>query len=154
MIRKAEPTDLPTIKTLYFRLFEQMTHYEPDYMQAAHQDEAFLHKVLAGEDHFTAFVYQSAGEIKGMAITQLQESPPYNCFVPLKCMYLMDLIVAADARGHGIGTALMDRVKMWAKEKRADYLELSVLSKNSLAEALYLREGFEAYSTSMRMKIN
>ncbi|MFA4870109.1 MAG: GNAT family N-acetyltransferase [Pedobacter sp.] len=152
-IRKAVQADLLKIKNLYFQLFEQMAHHEPDYMQPAFQDEAFLHKVIAGEDQFTAFVYQSDQEVQGIAITQLQESPPYNCFVPLKCMYLMDIVVDVEMRGKGVGKALIDRVKTWAKEKEADYLELSVLSKNASAAALYLHEGFEPYSLSMRLKI-
>jgi GNAT superfamily N-acetyltransferase len=152
-IRKAVQADLPKIKNLYFQLFEQMAHHEPDYMQTAHQDESFLQRVIAGEDQFTAFVYGAEGEVKGIVITQLQESPPYNCFVPLTCMYLMDIVVDADMRGMGIGKALIDRVKTWAKENAADYVELSVLSKNASAAALYLHEGFEPYSLSMRLKI-
>ncbi|MGE8293878.1 MAG: N-acetyltransferase family protein [Sphingobacterium sp.] len=152
-IRKAVQTDLPKIKNLYFQLFEEMAHHEPDYMQTADQDESFLQRVIAGEDQFTAFVYGADDEVKGIAITQLQESPPYSCFVPLKCMYLMDIVVDTDMRGMGIGKALIDRVKTWAKENEADYVELSVLSKNAYAAALYLHEGFEPYSLSMRLKI-
>lgn len=152
-IRKAVQTDLSKIKDLYFQLFEQMAHHEPDYMKAAHQDESFLQRVIAGEDQFTAFVYGADDEVKGIVITQIQESPLYNCFVPLKCMYLMDIVVDADMRGMGIGKALIDHVKTWAKENEADYLELSVLSKNVSAAALYLQEGFEPYSLSMRFKI-
>lgn len=66
----------------------------------------------------------------------------------------MDIVVDGTMRGKGIGKALLDRVKQWAKEQEADYLELSVLAKNTLAEALYLREGFDTYSISMRMKID
>jgi len=153
-IRKATPADLPQIKILYSLLFEQLANYEPDYLQPALQDEAFLQQVVAAADNFVAFIYTIDGEAKGFAIAKLEESPPYNCFVPLKCMYLMDIVVDQNMRGKGIGKALIDRIKQWAKEQEADYLELSVLAKNTLAEALYLREGFETFSKSMRMKIN
>ncbi|MCS3556269.1 MULTISPECIES: GNAT family N-acetyltransferase [Sphingobacterium] len=152
-IRKATPADLPQIKILYSLLFEQLANYEPDYLQPALQDEAFLQQVVAAADNFVAFIYTIDGEAKGFAIAKLEESPPYNCFVPLKCMYLMDIVVDQNMRGKGIGKALIDRIKQWAKEQEADYLELSVLAKNTLAEALYLREGFETFSKSMRMKI-
>lgn len=152
-IRKATPADLPQIKILYSLLFEQLANYEPDYLQPALQDEAFLQQVVAEADNFVAFIYTIDGEAKGFAIAKLEESPPYNCFVPLKCMYLMDIVVDQNMRGKGIGKALIDRIKQWAKEQEADYLELSVLAKNTLAEALYLREGFETFSKSMRMKI-
>lgn len=152
-IRKATPADLPQIKILYSLLFEQLANYEPDYLQPALQDEAFLQQVVAAADNFVAFIYTIDGEAKGFAIAKLEESPPYNCFVPLKCMHLMDIVVDQNMRGKGIGKALIDRIKQWAKEQEADYLELSVLAKNTLAEALYLREGFETFSKSMRMKI-
>lgn len=152
-IRKATSADLPQIKALYSLLFEQLANYEPDYLQPALQDEAFLQQVVAAADNFVAFIYTIDGEAKGFAIAKLEESPPYNCFVPLKCMYLMDIVVDQNMRGKGIGKALIDRIKQWAKELEADYLELSVLAKNTLAEALYLREGFETFSKSMRMKI-
>lgn len=152
-IRKATSADLPQIKALYSLLFEQLANYEPDYLQPALQDEAFLQQVVAAADNFVAFIYTIDGEAKGFAIAKLEESPPYNCFVPLKCMYLMDIVVDQNMRGKGIGKALIDRIKQWAKEQEADYLELSVLAKNTLAEALYMREGFETFSKSMRMKI-
>lgn len=152
-IRKATSADLPQIKALYSLLFQQLANYEPDYLQPALQDEAFLQQVVAAADNFVAFIYTIDGEAKGFAIAKLEESPPYNCFVPLKCMYLMDIVVDQNMRGKGIGKALIDRIKQWAKEQDADYLELSVLAKNTLAEALYLREGFATFSKSMRMKI-
>lgn len=153
-IRKATPADIPQIKALYLQLYEQLANYEPNYLQATHQDETFLQQVVASEDNFVAFICAIDGEAKGFAIAKLQESPPYNCFVPLKYIHLMDIVVDETMRGKGIGKALLDRIKQWAKEQEADYLELSVLAKNTLAEALYLREGFDAYSISMRMKID
>lgn len=154
MIRKAQLSDLQKMKELYFQLFNQMEKYEPFYMEKTHQDEEFLKKVIAEEDFFTAFVYESAKKVEGFAITHQQESLPYNCFVPLKCLYLMDIVVDENARGKGIGTSLLNQVKIFAKENKADYLELNVLAKNTLAEALYIREGFENYSKSMRLKID
>jgi GNAT superfamily N-acetyltransferase len=152
-IRNATLADVPHIKALYSLLFEQLANYEPDYLHPALQDETFLQKVVAAEDNFVAFIYAKDGKAKGFVIAKLEESPPYNCFVPLKCMYLMDIVVDQNMRGKGIGKALIDRTKQWAKEQEADYLELSVLAKNTSAEALYLREGFETFSKSMRMKI-
>ncbi|KKX48251.1 MULTISPECIES: GNAT family N-acetyltransferase [Sphingobacterium] len=104
-IRKATPADLPQIKILYSLLFEQLANYEPDYLQPALQDEAFLQQVVAAADNFVAFIYTIDGEAKGFAIAKLEESPPYNCFVPLKCMYLMDIVVDQNIRGKGIGKA-------------------------------------------------
>lgn len=62
----------------------------------------------------------------------------------------MDIVVDETMRGK----TLIDRGKQWSKEQEADYLELSVLAKNTLTVALYLCKGFDARSISMRIKID
>lgn len=150
-IRKAELTDLPTLDALYLSLFKQMAVYEPNYMNAARQDEAFIKKVIAGEDNFIGFVYEEQGVVLGMAVAQLQSTDPYNCLKPLKSVYLMDIVVAEDMQGKGIGKSLLQQVKDWGRFNQVDYFELTVLTSNGSAMALYEREGLLPFSMSMRM---
>jgi len=57
---------------------------------------------------------------------------------------LMDgICVAEDARGMGVGTALLSAVKSHAVEIGVDAVRLDVVDTNQRARALYLREGFE-----------
>ncbi|MBB1137898.1 GNAT family N-acetyltransferase [Myroides sp. WP-1] len=153
MIRKATLRDLSSIQNLYTILFERMAELEPNYMQKANQDEAFVTLAIRGEDNFTVFVIEDEGGIQGFALTQLQQSPPYNAFVQQSCMYLLDLVVHPSTRGKGYGKALIQRVKNWGIEKEAAYFELTVLTQNTQAIQLYEREGLRPFSQSMRMRL-
>ncbi|QIE55398.1 GNAT family N-acetyltransferase [Pikeienuella piscinae] len=57
--------------------------------------------------------------------------------------FLLDgIVVRADARGHGIGAALIERVAALARERGARELLLDVALGNDRARALYERRGF------------
>ncbi|MDR2284951.1 MAG: GNAT family N-acetyltransferase [Sphingobacterium sp.] len=150
-IRKAELIDLPALDGLYLSLFKQMAIYEPNYMNAARQDEVFIKKIIAGEDNFIGFVYEEEEIVCGLAVAQIQSTDPYNCLKPLRCVYLMDIIVVEEMQGKGIGKALLQRVKDWGKSNQVNYFELTVLAGNIAAIALYQREGLMPFSMSMRM---
>jgi len=62
--------------------------------------------------------------------------------------FLMDgLFVAPEARGSGVGTALLDAVTEEAKRRGYDEVRLDVIDSNTRAKSLYLREGFREVNT-------
>ncbi len=154
MIRKAHTADVATLQELYTLLFENLAELEPAYMQQANQEKAFLELAIREENNFALFVLEEENSIQGFAIAQLQDSPPYNAFVPQRCVYLMDLVVHPTTRGKGYGTALIEHVKNWGIENQVDYFELTVMHRNQQAIALYEREGFRPFSQSMRMRLD
>lgn len=89
------------------------------------------------------------GKVVGFAISTLHPStwtPDLNC-------YLEDLFVDRDARGHGVGRALIDDLLKMAKEKGWDRVYWHTDSGNSTARALYDRytkaDGFVRYRVSL-----
>lgn len=59
------------------------------------------------------------------------------------CELLMDgIFVAEEARGQGVGTALLSAIKAHAVAQGAHSVRLDVVDTNRRAQALYLREGF------------
>lgn len=60
-----------------------------------------------------------------------------------KAWRVIDLIVAVEARGQGLGAALIQWVQASAASAGAEAVDLSVLTSNPRARALYLRLGFE-----------
>jgi len=153
MIRKARVEDAVRLSELYRILFKGMADLEPHYMKEASQDSAFIDSIINEENDFTVFVAEDDGQIQGFAIAQLQNSPPYNAFVQERCVYLMDVVVNPTTRGKGFGKALIQRVKEWGIEHQVHYFELSVLTQNQKAIALYEREGLRPFSQSMRMRL-
>ena len=55
---------------------------------------------------------------------------------------LIALWVADEARGHGIGTALVEEVARWGRDSGAQRLRLDVKTDNEVAIGLYERLGF------------
>jgi ribosomal protein S18 acetylase RimI-like enzyme len=53
------------------------------------------------------------------------------------------------ARGRGIGTALMDAVDAWARERGIEHLTLAVRTNNDGARRLYERRGFRSVYETM-----
>ena len=62
--------------------------------------------------------------------------------------FLMDgIFVAPEARGQGVGTALLDAVCEEAKRRGYRQVRLDVIDTNPRARALYLHEGFKEETT-------
>lgn len=54
----------------------------------------------------------------------------------------LGLIVAADARGIGVGRALMEATEVWGREHGVERLTLEVFAHNERARALYVKLGY------------
>jgi GNAT superfamily N-acetyltransferase len=65
----------------------------------------------------------------------------YSTFLARPCMHLEDLFVVPDARGRGIGHALLTRVAAIAAARGCGRLQWNVLSWNAPALAFYRRLG-------------
>ena len=62
--------------------------------------------------------------------------------------FLMDgLFVAPEARGKGVGTALLDAINEEAKQRGYSQVRLDVIDKNTRAKALYAQVGFVEVKT-------
>ncbi|MEU8238234.1 GNAT family N-acetyltransferase [Actinoplanes missouriensis] len=57
-------------------------------------------------------------------------------------LVLDGICVAAEHRGHGIGSALLDAITELAAQHGDQWVQLSVVDTNPRAEALYRRQGF------------
>ena len=64
-----------------------------------------------------------------------------------------ELFVAEAFRGQGLGYALLDAAKEWARVKQADYLDLSLYAANQEALAFYHRAGFGLHTMGMRFDL-
>lgn len=58
-------------------------------------------------------------------------------------LYIDGIAVAAEARGQGIGTRLLDEIAAIARESRMRWVRLDVVDTNPRAQALYERLGYK-----------
>lgn len=129
MVRTAAPDDVPTI----LRLVRELAEYE----RALHEvraTEEDLHATLFGpEPKAFAHVAEHEGEVVGFALWFLN----YSTWLGRHGIYLEDLYVSPDARGHGYGKALLTELTRIADERGYGRVEWSVLDWNSPAIGFY-----------------
>ena len=148
-VRPADPADLPDVLRLYEDFFAQESELQPAYIAAAKQDEGFLRGVLQNEND-ELFVAADDGGVFGLALVRAMRTPDYTCIVPHEYAYLMDLYVAADERGQGVGGELVAAAREWARARNLEYLELNVLDNNARAIRFYEKEGFGGAMRTLR----
>lgn len=64
--------------------------------------------------------------------------------------YLAELFVSPQARGRGLGRALIEGCEAWARGRGHKLLTIGVLARNPSAVRAYEGTGYEPYSINMR----
>lgn len=144
---------VPQIAALYNGLFTTMSELEPYFFKNTNQDSSFLETTIES-DSSDLIIALINDDIVGFALIQLQETPPYKVLEHHQFAYITDLITKPEYRNQGIASALLTECGKWAKINEADYLELSVLNKNTNAYELYLKRGFAEKMTTLYKQID
>jgi GNAT superfamily N-acetyltransferase len=132
-IRRATPADLPLIASLIRDL--------ADYERLSHEvrfDEAMLERHLFGERPMAEVVI---GEVDGMAQGFALFFHNFSTFEGRPGIYLEDLFVRPEARGCGLGRALLTHLAALAVERGCARLEWAVLDWNAPAIGFYRKLG-------------
>jgi len=132
-IRFATPGDLPLIADLIRGLAE----YEK-LADAVRFDEAVLGAKLFGERPYAEVII---GEVDGIAQGFALFFHNFSTFEGKPGVYLEDLFVRPEARGSGLGKALLSRLAAIAVERDCARLEWSVLDWNAPAIGFYQKLG-------------
>lgn len=132
-IRKAEERDVPLI--LHF--IQSLAEYER-LRDSCVANEEQLRKTLFGESPAAEVIIASIdGEPMGFALFFHN----YSTFLAQRGVYLEDLFVKPEARGRGVGYALLSALARIALERDCGRLEWAVLDWNELAIDFYKRIG-------------
>lgn len=132
-MRTAGPDDAADVA----RFIRDLARYE----QLEHQldlDEARLREHLGGpQPACGALLAELDGQPVGFALF----FPTYSTFRTRPCLYLEDLFVLPERRGHGIGLALLRAVAAIAVARGCPRLDWNVLDWNTPAIGFYERQG-------------
>jgi GNAT superfamily N-acetyltransferase len=131
-IRAAEIADI-------FRIAPLFNDYRQFYGQASNPDlaSAFIAERLAGGESVILLAEDDEGDAVGF--TQLY--PSFSSVSACRIWILNDLFVKPSARGAGIGKALLDAAKAYARTSGARRLDLSTARTNP-AQRLYEANGY------------
>lgn len=149
-IRKATEADIPAILSLYKEQFREMAKHAPDFIKEGNQQAEFIERIIADEK--SDILVSEENEIAvGFVLLQIQKRADFDFFVNANAesCYIMDIIVTERSRNKGLGTALLNSAKEWAKEHGCVFINLDVLSGNDRAAALYEKLGFKPKAVEM-----
>ena len=149
-VRPAVEADFEAIVSLYRDVVDAMhgspydAHWDMDY----HPTESSLCESLEAGDLYVAFDDAREARVLGAFVLNAQQCAGYEqaswstSAVDNEVSVLHLLAVSPDARGRGVGDALIAAAKDAARSREARTLRLDVLADNAPAVALYLRTGF------------
>ena len=155
MIRIADMNDLAGINLLHAQLHIQHIGYRPDIFAPIEQpvfDTLMIPYIK--EDGKDVVISENDGKIDGYAaISVCDTSKGAGEILPFTFVEVNELCVAENAHRKGIGTALLDAVKSYAKDRGAKFVELGVQAQNTQAQEFYKANGMFVKNLKMQYKI-
>ncbi|MBL8865604.1 MAG: GNAT family N-acetyltransferase [Planctomycetia bacterium] len=129
MIRPATPADVPTIVALIRALadYEKLTH-------EVVLDEDRMREHLFGPRPYAEVLM---AEVEGRSVGFALFFHNYSTFLGRPGIYLEDLFVLPEHRGHGLGKALLVALAKLAAERECGRLEWAVLDWNEPSIRFY-----------------
>jgi GNAT superfamily N-acetyltransferase len=145
MIRSATPADIPVIRQLIVDL--AVYEREPDAVKAS---EADLHTALFGDRPLAEAVL---AEVDGTAVGVALFFTNFSTWAGKGGLYLEDLFVKPEARGQGVGKALLLHLAGIAVARGYARFEWSVLDWNEPAIGFYKALGAKAQDEWTVMRV-
>jgi GNAT superfamily N-acetyltransferase len=140
-VRPARRDDLARLAELFdqYRMF----YAQPSRRQRA---EAFLAERIAKQDSLI-YVAEHGGRIEGF----MQLYPSFSSLSMGPILVFNDLFVDPEARGQGVGAALLETAHKLAEETGAAHMTLATARDNRQAIELYSRMGWQADEAYLHM---
>lgn len=149
-IRRANDSDLPALHRLLRQVLEVHHAGRPDLFRSGTEKytDGELRAILCDEAR-PVFVAVWEGAVCGYAFCMFRRFPADNILTDIKTFYIDDLCVDEKARGQGVGRALYDFVRGFAKEHGCYNLTLNVWACNENALRFYEACGLKPQKIGM-----
>ena len=146
------PDDEPAILSFLHGLQDYEAEFEPNRRRdpewaVEHWREA-QHR--CAERHGIMLIAEDAGKPVGWAFAHDERAEVFVVEPERRHGYLTELFLLPEARGKGLGRALIEACEAWARERGHRLLTVGVLSHNRSAIRAYEGAGYAPYVTIMR----
>jgi GNAT superfamily N-acetyltransferase len=118
---------------------------------AEDRSERALRRALA--DPREMLLVADDGKVRGLSHVLLFDTPEGEGRRPMRRAHLDSLVVTASHRRRGVGRALLEASRSWAKQRGASQLVLTVWTGNRAAEQFYAKLGFTQVSQVLGAKL-
>lgn len=133
MIRRARPGDVPAI----YQLIRELAEYERALPAVTGSQDQLRESLFGPDPAVFAHVVEHDGRVAGFALWFLS----YSTWLCSHGIYLEDLYVTPELRGHGLGKALLAELAALCGQRGYGRLEWSVLDWNEPALGFYRSVG-------------
>ncbi|WP_181586706.1 GNAT family N-acetyltransferase [Paenibacillus taichungensis] len=151
-IRRAAIGDYTGVSALMDELHRLHVEARPDvYRELQTRMSHKEYEQLLKADHRFLYVAEwlDQGEIVGYASAQLNVIENVELLKDRRMLYLNEIIVGSNHRGHGTGKLLMQELIELGKGIQVDSVELTVSTFNTGAQAFYEQLGLAVRSSRM-----
>lgn len=145
-IRRGRRDDAAEAARLWMQSAEEHTAHDAIY-STSKEAEKMMRRFLAdltNSSHSFLFVALCEERMIGFISGELREGSP--TFGTKTWAAVDDVYVTPDHRSLGVGRALLDHCKSWARDKGADGVSLQVAAANERARKFYKELGFREVS--------
>ena len=145
-IRHGHREDAAEVARLWMQSAKEHTFHDPIYATIP-DAERIMRRFLAdvaSSGHSFLFVAEHDGRTVGFVSGELRASSP--TFRPKTWAAVDDVFVEPDHRNLGVGRALLESVRRWAKERGVDGISLQVAAANERGRKFYKDLGFREVS--------
>ena len=151
MLELATKHDRPDVERLAKQVHEMHVAWRPDLFQMPEElypDELYSQLIKARE----LYVAKLNGTVVGYCWLRMRVSDAIGR-IPRKIMLIDQLCVDEALRNHGIGTQMMEEVRVLARAFGCTDLQLGVYPQNDEAVSFYQKCGFMIRSIDMQRKV-
>ena len=148
--------DAAVVRALFVELHETERAIDPRMRPSEEIADAYLAKVFERARIYDGvlFVAEHEGKVVGYVSVWRRYVSDELDDPPDEVGYVSDLVVRPDARGQGIGRALLRQAETCVREAGVATLRLSVLAGNRGAIALYEEEGFAPVELDLEKRLD
>jgi GNAT superfamily N-acetyltransferase len=126
----------------------------PPWRDAEHMgtvDLAVMEDAVRGRTPGSLIMIAEAGEGERLGFIHLSEEEDYYAGA---CGHVGDIVVAASARGRGVGRTLLRAAEQWARGEGYSLITLNVFLGNEKAARVYESVGYNAETTRYVKKLD
>ena len=146
-IRQATPADSLLLSSLCRGVQNLHAEHHPDIFKEPQSDDsavAFFEEILA--DSVTRiFIWEKDGQALGYILCKLIGRPESPFTFALRYLQIDQISVRPEARGQGVGAALIKQAERFAKELDVQRIQLDSWAFNTRAHAFFEGLGFQRF---------
>ncbi len=143
-------TELAGLQKAYMQYHKNLDRYFSFKENISELWTEWAEKLLEDENQVVYCAFME-GKIVGYVTGHIAKRPPVYEIEEIG--QIGDVFVQPEHRGHGIFTALLEKVVNWIGEKGMTYVEHAVASSNELGRDVWKKKGFEDFMVFIRKEL-